>query len=398
MLEDLLTETKQLRENTKENTRMIPGIPTQTLFNPLENYPPGVLRSVAIQLPGTGETLDIQFFPECQEIVFAMDNRTPDKSVRDERMRRWNCSRIDRDVDSWSLDEISSEKTKWKKGKLQVEWNRDKCELMKGDIAKIEEMSKDYFEFWMRDYEHFGLWYATQMFMEFQHDHPGFEKEEDEWVNTHTFSEEEEEFFEKEITDMNLHHLRSSAGPPTGEYYMNISYDPNTGLPDKNKRSGCWRYEEWCPELGRLSLISLPEDYGCFSTFNTDFKPVGIQWPKEIVEKSEGECNEKRFSGLKSCGSWMEPELDNEGRYVANGFVKKVGRGNCYGGIVSTEFGECMVQHEYVLKHDLKGGEEVKLLCKDNDILQDWATPIKCLKVLMKGPGVHKEFADCGWY
>ena len=90
---------------------MIPGIPTQTLFNPLENYPPGVLRSVTIQLPGTGETLEIQFFPECQEIAFAMDNRTPDKSVRDERMRRWNCSRIDRDVDSWSLDEISSEKT-----------------------------------------------------------------------------------------------------------------------------------------------------------------------------------------------------------------------------------------------------------------------------------------------
>ena len=55
-------------------------------------------------------------------------------------------------------------------------------------------------------------------------------------------------------------------------------------------------------------------------------------------------------------------------------------------------------QHEHVLKHDLKEGEEVKLLCKDNDILQDWATPIKCLKVLMKGPGVHKEFADCGWY
>lgn len=78
----------------------------------------------------------------------------------------------------------------------------------------------------------------------------------------------------------------------------------------------------------------------------------------------------------------MESELDNEGRYVANGFVKKIGRGNCYGGIVSTEYGECMVQHDYVLKHGLKEGEEVKLLCKDNDILQDWATPIKCLKYL----------------
>lgn len=275
---------------------MIPGIPTQTLFNPLENYPPGVLRSVEIQLPKTGETLDVQFFPECQEIVFAMNNRTPDKAVRNERIRRWNCSRIDLHVDSWSLDEISSEKTKWKNRKLQVEWDRDKCELMKGDIAKIEEMCKDHFEFWMRDYEHFDLWYATQMFLEFQHDHPGFEKEEDEWVNTHTFTEEEEGFFEKEIAEMNLHHLRASAGSPTGEYYMRVDYDINTGLPDKNKRSGCWRYEEWCPELGRLSLISLPENYGCFSTFNPDFKPVGIQWPKEIVEKSDGECGEKKGS------------------------------------------------------------------------------------------------------
>ena len=379
---------------------MIPGIPTQTLFNPLENYPPGVLRSVTIRLPKTGETLDVQFFPECQEIVIAMDNRTPDKSVRDERMERWtrNCH-FDRAEDSWSLDEISSEKTKWKNRKLQVEWNRDKCELMKGDIAKIEEMCKDYFEFWMRDYEHFGLWSATQMFLEFQHEHPGFEKEEDLWVNTHTFTEEEEELFEKEITEMNLRRLKCrQSRTSTDEYYMNVSYDPNTGVTDKNKRSGCWRYEEWCPELGRLSLISLPEDYGCFSTFNPDFKPVGIQWPKKIVEKSEGECNEKDFSGLKSCGSWMEWMLDNEGRYVANGFVKKIGRGNCYGGIVSTEYGECMVQHDYVLKHDLKEGEEVKLLCKDNDILQDWATPLKCLKVLMKGTGCHKEFADCGWY
>ena len=247
---------------------MIPGIPTQTLFNPQENYPPGVLRSVVIQLPDSGDTLDIQFFPECQEIVFAMDNRTSDTiSLREEKMKKWNCSRIDRAVDSWCLDEISSEKTRWERGQLMVEWDRDKCKLLKEDIAKIEEMSKDYFEFWMRDYEHFGLWYATQMFLEFQHEHPGFENEEDEWVNAHTFTEEEENFFEKEITDMNLHHLRASMGPPTGEYLMNVSYDTTTGKPDDNKRSGCWRKEDWCPELGRLSLISVPEDYGCFSTF-----------------------------------------------------------------------------------------------------------------------------------
>ena len=365
---------------------MIPGIPTQTLFNPQENYPPGVLRSVTIQLQGTGEILDIQFFPECQEVVFAMDNRTPDKSVRDDRMKRWTRCHFDRAEDSWSLDEISSEKTKWKSRKLQVEWDRNKCELMKGDIAKIEEMSKDYF----------SLWYATRMSMEFQHDHPGFEKEEDEWVKIHTFTEEEENFFDKEIAEMNLHHHRASAGPPSGEYYMNVSYNPNTGLPDMAKRTGCWRYEEWCPEEGRLSLAVKSEMNGCFSTFNTEFIPFGIQWPEEIIEKTEGECSEKRFSGLKSCGSWMEWTIDNEGRFIANGILRT--HPGAYGGIVATEYGDCMVSHDIILKHGLKDGEEMKLLCKDNDILQEWATPLKCMKVIRHGAGAMEDFAPCGWY
>jgi len=370
----------------------IPGIPTQTLFDPKENYPPGVLRSFTIQLPGTGEFLDIQFFPECQEIVFAMDNRTSNTvSLREERMKKWNCSRIDRAEDSWSLDEISSEKTKWKNRKLQVEWDRSKCQMMKDDIAKIDEMSKDYFDFWMRDYEHFDLWYVTRMFIDFQHEYPGFEDEEDSWINIHTFTDEEIEFFEKEITDMNRHHLRASAGPPTGEYWMNVSYDSKTGFPDKNKRCGCWRYEDWCPELGRMSLISVPEDNGCFSTFNKDYIPFGIQWPEEIQEKTEGECGEKRFSGLKSCGSWMESEMDNEGRFVANGIVEKKG-------LVVTEYGNCFLQDFYIRKNNLKIGDEVKVLCKDNDVLTDWAMPIKCAKVIRSGSGACEEFAPCGWY
>jgi len=192
-----------------------PGIPTQTLFDPKENYPPGVLRSVTIQLPGTGEFLDIKFFPECQEIVFAMDNRTSDtSSLRDKRMIQWNCSRIDRAEDSWSLDEISSEKTKWKNGMLQVERDRNKCQLLKNDIAKIEEIlgwqEKDLQDMYLEDEQvawesedgTVGAW-----------DEPEFEKEKDEWVKNHTFTEEEEEFFEKDISDMNLHHLRYPSGP-----------------------------------------------------------------------------------------------------------------------------------------------------------------------------------------
>ena len=370
----------------------IAGIPSQTLFDPKENYPPGILRSVTIQLPETGEFLDIQFFPECQEIVFAMDNRTSDTtSLRDERMDRWNCSRIDRAEDSWSLDEISSEKTKWKDGKLLVEWDRNKCQLLKDDIAKIEEMSKDHFDMWMRDYEHFGLWSVTQMFLEFQHAHPGFEKEEDDWVNIHSFTEEEIDFFEKEIVDMNRHHMRASAGPPTGEYWMNVSYDKETGLPDPNKRTGCWRYEDWCPEMGRLSLISLPEENGGFSTFNMGFVPFGIQWPKKIQEKTDGECGEKRLSGLKSCGVWMEPEVDNEGRFVANGIVKK-------NGLLVTQYGGCFLQDFHIRKNNLKVGDEVKVLCKDNDVFHDLACPIKCSRVIRSGPGACEEYADCGWY
>jgi len=192
-----------------------PGIPTQTLFDPKENYPPGILRSVTIQLPGTDEFLDIQFFPECQEIVFAMDNRTSDtSSLRDERMGWWNCSRIDRAEDSWSLDEISSEKTKWKNKKLMVEWDRDKCKLLKDDIAKIEEIigwqEKDLLDMYLEDEQ--AAWESEDGTVG-AWDEPEFEKEKDNWVNIHTFTEEEEEFFEKEISDMNLHYLRYPSGP-----------------------------------------------------------------------------------------------------------------------------------------------------------------------------------------
>lgn len=374
---------------------MIPGIPTQTLFNPQENYPPGVLRSAVIQLPDSEDTLDIQFFPECQEIVFAMDNRTSDTiSLREERLKKWNCSRIDRAVDSWCLDEISSEKTRWERGKLKVEWDRDKCKLLKEDIAKIEEILK-WQERDLRDME-----VEADELLQRVSDN----EEMDEWVNAHTFTEEEENFFEKEITDMNLHHLRASMGPPTGEYLMNVCYEKTTGKPEDNSRGGCWRKEDWCPELGRLSLIYLPEDYGCFSTFKKDFVAFGIQWPQHIVEKTDGECSEKRFSGLKSCGRWMEFTMDNEGRFVASGIVKEIHKFDIktpvWGCVVDTEYGECIVPEHLVTKHTLKVGDEVKLLCKDSDVLLNslGTPPIWSIKVIKKGPGALEEFAECGWY
>lgn len=364
---------------------MIPGIPTQTLFNPQENYPPGVLRSAVIQLPGSGDTLDIQFFPECQEVVFATDNRTSDTvSLREERLKKWNCSRTTRGDDSWSLDEISSEKTKWKDGNLQVEWDRDKCEMLKDDIAKIEEIL-DWQERDLRDMD-VGADELLQRVPD--------NEEMDEWLDAHTFTEEEEAFFENEIASMNLHHLRASSGPPTDDYYMRVSYDKDTGLPTEGGQ--CWRTEEWCPEMGRMELMRVPENYGCFSTFNPHYKPFGIQWPEKVAEKTEEECYDRRFSGLQSCGRWMQWIMDNDGRFVANGVVKeKVPfsiNSLLWGCIVETEYGLCILP-----EHRCRGlqiGDKIKILCRDNDMGENEDIPIRSSKIIAKGPKAHEDFAS----
>ena len=159
-----------------------PGIPTQTLFNPKENYPPGVLRDVTLDLPNLACQLRIKFFPECQEIVFAMQNRTPNPHEL-ELAYQCGVAKNDRAEDSWSLDEISSEKTKWKNKKLMVEWDRNKCQLLKNDIVKIEEMLK-----WQAE-DLKNMCYENEVNT---HD---MNEEMDAWLNIHSFTPEEEEFF-----------------------------------------------------------------------------------------------------------------------------------------------------------------------------------------------------------
>ncbi len=360
---------------------MIPGIPTMTLFDTSKNYPRGILREIDVSLLGVDYA--VMFYPECHEVLFAHRHRWAEsEEVEKENFKLKLQKRINIHLDSWNLDDISSMKTD---GTILPEdyWKDD-------DIEKIEEMLK-----WQSEDLQKMYLDAEELINRVP------EKEEmEEWVNAHSFTKEEEEFYDSEIADMNLHHLRASAGPPTGEYLMNVVYDNHTGLPDKDKHSRCWRTEEWCPEAGRLSLISLPEDYGCFSTFNPKFKPFGIQWPKQIVDKTDDECNERRFSGLQSCGRWMEFMMDNRGRFVANGFVKEFHKftinSPLWGCTVETEYGKCIVPEHLVTKNKLEIGEEVKLLCRDNEVCGE--VPIICSKVIRSGTGACEDFAPCGLY
>jgi len=226
----VLINTNILRENTDITTLyyempcVAPGIPTQTLFDPKENYPPGVLRDVVIDLPNLACLLEMKFFPECQEIVFAMQNRTPNPHEL-ELAYQCGVAKNDRAEDSWSLDEISSEKTKWKNKKLMVEWDRDKCKLLKDDIAKIEEIlewqDKNLLDMHLEDEQ--ATWESGDGTLG-AYGEPEFEKEEDEWVKNHTFTEEEEEFFEKEISVMNLHYLRPSSGPGSCDEFVSCGW------------------------------------------------------------------------------------------------------------------------------------------------------------------------------
>lgn len=407
-----------------------------TTFDPKKNYPRGILRTIDMDLEDHG-TFSLTFFPECTDVCHAQKNRPcrePSlREVDDNNFKMGLRAHIRSDIESWNLDRISN-----------GEWGgmkpREKFEDMwlKDDKKKIEEMLDFDYECWMEGYENFMLYYWTQTLIEFG-DYPGFEDAEEGWIEFNIVDDEMDKMFEELEQEIELHTLRARAGPPSGEYYMRTNVAPKTGHPESCW--GSWTYEEWCPEMGRTSLISQPENNGAFDSFNKGFFKAPIMWgispkwassyrdrvlpsdtPPRLVSSVPGirvpkdhpwlrwgngdlkgflppHCKDrcphdidkwklddvnglKRFSGLKSCGGWMENELDNEGRFVCDGVVTFVCNREPKYTIIDTKYGECV--HNY--RAFLYPGEKVKILCRDNGYTDPWLNHLKiqCTKVFPK--------------
>jgi len=413
-----------------------------TKFDPKKNYPRGILRTVDMDL-GENGVWSLTFFPECTDVCHAQKNRPcrePSlREVDDNNFKMTLSAYIRSDIESWNLDRISN-----------GEWSglkpREKFEDMwlKDDKKAIEEMLDFDYECWMEGFENFMLYYEGQRIIEFG-DYPGFEDAEEGWIEFHTFDDEMNKMFEELEGEVELHTFRARSGPPSGEYYMRTNICPRTGHPDSCW--GSWTYEEWCPEMGRTSLTSKSENNGEFDSFNKEFFEAPIMWgisPKwgfnELTADSKYEeffkprksssyldrvlppdtpeghlwkrwtrgdrkgflpphCKDryhddlekwklddvnglKRLSGLKSCGGWMEDELDNEGRFVCDGVVTFVCNRRPKYTIIKTKYGECVFDKNT----SLKPGEQVKILCRGNDLTDPWLNhlKIKCTRVFPK--------------
>tara|TARA_B100000674_G_scaffold286911_1_gene237456 strand:+ start:137 stop:1576 length:1440 start_codon:yes stop_codon:yes gene_type:complete len=422
-----------------------------TKFDPKKNYPRGVLQTVDIDLVGHG-VWSFTFFPECLDVNWAVRNRRCSgpgwEEVDDTSFKAGLSAYVNSPTESWNLDEISN--GLWDGHRPREKWENY---WLKKDKKAIEWMMDFDYESWMEGYENFNLYYEGQRIIEFG-DYPGFEDAEEGWIDFNIIDEDMDKMFEELEQEVELHTLRARAGPPSGEYYMrtNIanssddwSIDTGTCLAGHPTSCwGSWAYEEWCPEMGRTSLISYPEDDGQFDSFNTSFMEAPIMWgisPKwgfyELTADSTYEeffkprksssyldrvlppdipkdhpwlrwgngdrkcflpphCKDwglerwklddvsgcKRFSGLKSCGGWMEDELDNEGRFVADGEVTFVCNRRPTYTIIKTKYGDCVLDQ----KSYMKPGEKVKILCRGNDITEPWLShlKIKCTKVFPK--------------
>lgn len=413
-----------------------------TKFDPKKNYPRGILRTVDMDL-GEHGVWSLTFFPECTDVCHAQKNRPCQepslRKVDDNNFKMTLSAYINSDIESWNLDRISN--GEW--GGLKP---REKFEDMwlKRDKKAIEEMLDFDYECWMEGYENFEAWSYIRRFIDFG-DYPGFQDAEEGWIDFNTIDDEMDKMFEELEQEVELHTLRARAGPPSGEYYMRTNICPRTGHPDSCW--GSWTYEEWCPEMGRTSLISKSKNNGEFDSFNKGFFETPIMWgisPKwgfyELTADSTYEesfkprksssyldrvlppdtpeghpwlrwgngdrkcflpphCKDrclddlkkwkldnvdglKRFSGLKSCGGWMEDELDNEGRFVCDGVVTFVCNRRPKYTIIKTKYGDCVFDKNT----SLKPGEQVKILCRGNDLTDPWLNhlKIKCTRVFPK--------------
>ena len=101
----------------------------------------------------------------------------------------------------------------------------------------------------------------------------------------------------------------------------------------------------------------------------------------------------KRFSSLHCAFHWMEDELDNEGRFVADGEVTFVCNREPTYTIIKTKYGDCVFDKIT----NMNPGDKVKILCEDNDITDPWLNhlKIKCIRVYtglsLREPGAWRN-------
>lgn len=306
-----------------------------TKFDPAVNYPRGVLRKVDVVvgegIASYGEW-SISFFPECLDVIHAQRFRSS-VDCDEEAFKMGLSAYVNASTESWSLDEISdgeaslSESCKVKpREKYEKMWMRD-------DIEKIRYMMEvmEYIEY--MEMKEYSLELTTKLFEE----EPSVEEvlEKIPWAYTtqEEFEEEGDKFFAQTL----LHDLRAKSGPPSGKYLVCLEKG-------KHQRVGRWEYMRLNPALER----------------------------KEDEERSQ------RWSGLQSCGGWIEDEMDDEGRFVAYGVVKKVL--SCGVAYVWTKYGEAVVPSDIVYIGAINS--PIKMICIDHNVLEDWAPALTCKRVV----------------
>jgi hypothetical protein len=178
---------------------------------------------------------------------------------------------------------------------------------------------------------------------------------------TITSPTEEENFYDYNEESIHRDYAHARAGPPSGQYWTRVSTD-KMGMPLKGNHGWMWKW------------------------FNP--KENAIAWPTEWMHEERGvSCEDlnlighSRWSGLASCGAWMEDEEDDEGRIVINGFMTNKGMNYMK---ASTPYGSCYIDLKFT-KYVPDVGEPLKVLCRFQS--PDKGIAMKCIKVLQDWQG-----------
>ena len=351
-----------------------------TAFDPKVNYPRGVVRTVDVVvgegIASYGEW-SISFFPECSDVIHAQRFRSS-VDCDEEAFKMGVSAYVNASSESWNLDEISdgeaslSESCKLKpREKYERMWMRD-------DIEKIRFMMEvmEYIEY--MEMKEYSLELTKKLFQE----NPYVEAILDQIPWAFTTQEEFEEEGDKFFAQSLLHDLGARAGPPSGKYYMCVEKPKG-----RSWKSGKWEYIGWSPALGRTDDESRFQGYpekDISKKILPEWNNSVIRWPEYMKPRGpdSDHLNMFRWSGLQSCGGWIEDDMDNDGRFVAYGVVKKVL--SCGVAYVWTKYGEAVVPSEIVYKNrDLFIRERpVKMICIDHNVLEDWAPALSCKKIV----------------